>query len=87
MNNKRDKGPDNPWVRKVDPEEDEKAAPEPELPPSPWSLEVPPRPSPWTTQPVLRAPGRQVRRARRAGTAEPVRWARIGGAVRLGAEA
>ncbi|WP_157979698.1 hypothetical protein [Kribbella monticola] len=43
MNGKRDKGPDNPWVRKVEPEEGEGAAPEPELPPSPWSLEVPPR--------------------------------------------
>ncbi|QNE22328.1 hypothetical protein F1D05_36055 [Kribbella qitaiheensis] len=50
MNGKRDKGPDNPWVRKVDPE-DEGAASEPELPPSPWSLEVPPRPSPWTDTP------------------------------------
>jgi hypothetical protein len=43
VNGKRDKGPDNPWVRKVEPEEGEGAAPEPELPPSPWSLEVPPR--------------------------------------------
>ncbi|WP_157630657.1 hypothetical protein [Kribbella catacumbae] len=52
MNGKRDKGqgPRNPWVRKTDAEEVEEAAatPEPELPPSPWSLEVPPRPtSPW----------------------------------------
>jgi hypothetical protein len=60
VNGKRDKGPDNPWVRKVDPEEDEGAAPEPELPPSPWSLEVPPRPSPWTETsgtPGASAPG------------------------------
>ena len=49
MNGKRDKGPaGNPWVRKTDSAEDEAVAPEPELPPSPWSLEVPPRPSPWT---------------------------------------
>lgn len=52
MNGKRDKGQGsrNPWVRKTDAEEVEEAAatPEPELPPSPWSLEVPPRPaSPW----------------------------------------
>ncbi|TWD83727.1 hypothetical protein FB561_4896 [Kribbella amoyensis] len=51
MNNKRDKdqgGASNPWVRKTDSGEEEAAAPEQELPPSPWSLEVPPRPSPWT---------------------------------------
>ena len=50
MNNKRDKGqPANPWVKQTEPTEEEKAAAaEPELPPSPWSLEVPPRPSPWT---------------------------------------
>ncbi|ADB32174.1 hypothetical protein Kfla_3110 [Kribbella flavida DSM 17836] len=45
MNTKRDKGPDNPWVRKTDPADEEGAAPEQELPPSPWSLEVPPRPA------------------------------------------
>ncbi|MEV6286993.1 hypothetical protein [Kribbella sp. NPDC051770] len=51
MSNKRDKGPaDNPWVRKTDPDPAEGTAPEEELPPSPWSLEVPPRPSPWTEQ-------------------------------------
>ncbi|WP_328322857.1 hypothetical protein OHA70_29080 [Kribbella sp. NBC_00382] len=53
MNGKRDKGqpPRNPWVRKTDAEEDEESTtPEPELPPSPWSLEVPARPpSPWDT--------------------------------------
>jgi hypothetical protein len=53
VNNKRDKGqsPRNPWVRKTDAEEDEESTtPEPELPPSPWSLEVPARPpSPWDT--------------------------------------
>ncbi|GAA0954712.1 hypothetical protein GCM10009554_60860 [Kribbella koreensis] len=53
MNNKRDKGqpPRNPWVRKTDAEEDEESTtPEPDLPPSPWSLEVPARPpSPWDT--------------------------------------
>ncbi|GAB3820917.1 hypothetical protein [Kribbella italica] len=52
MSNKRDKSqqPDNPWVRKTGPDDDgdDGAAPEEELPPSPWSLEVPPRPSPWT---------------------------------------
>jgi hypothetical protein len=49
VNNKRDKGqPANPWVKQTEPTEEEKAAAEPELPPSPWSLEVPPRPSPWT---------------------------------------
>jgi hypothetical protein len=46
---KRDKGSGsiNPWVDKAGPEE--AAAPtEPELPPSPWDLEVPPPPSPWS---------------------------------------
>ncbi|GAB2586838.1 hypothetical protein [Kribbella endophytica] len=57
MSNKRDKGPaDNPWVRKTDPDDDEGAAPEEELPPSPWSLEVPPRPSPWTDPAAPAAP-------------------------------
>lgn len=57
MSNKRDKGPaDNPWVRKTDPADDEGAAPEEELPPSPWSLEVPPRPSPWTDPATPAAP-------------------------------
>ncbi|ONI69511.1 hypothetical protein BWI15_23340 [Kribbella sp. ALI-6-A] len=46
MSNKRDKGPaDNPWVRKTDPADDEGGAPQEELPPSPWSLDVPPRPA------------------------------------------
>jgi hypothetical protein len=47
VSNKRDKAgpPDNPWVRKTDPDDDEGAAPVEELPPSPWSLEVPPRPA------------------------------------------
>ncbi|MGC4942925.1 hypothetical protein [Kribbella sp. DT2] len=57
MSNKREKGPaDNPWVRKTDPDDEEAAAPEEELPPSPWSLEVPPRPSPWTDQAAPAAP-------------------------------
>lgn len=46
MSNKRDKGSaDNPWVRKTGPDDEEAAAPEEELPPSPWSLDVPPRPA------------------------------------------
>ncbi|TCM50127.1 hypothetical protein [Kribbella sp. VKM Ac-2568] len=53
MSAKRDKGPDNPWVRKTESDDAEAAAAaataEPELPPSPWSLEVPPKPaSPWS---------------------------------------
>jgi hypothetical protein len=58
VNGKRDKGPDNPWVRKADPDEEKGAAPEPALPPSPWSLDVPPRPAPpgETGSPSLRRP-------------------------------
>ncbi|TCO51667.1 hypothetical protein EV646_101660 [Kribbella antiqua] len=48
MTGKRDKGSSgNPWVNK-DQDEDAAAPAEPELPPSPWNLEVPPPPSPWT---------------------------------------
>ncbi|MEV0290235.1 hypothetical protein AB0H36_39410 [Kribbella sp. NPDC050820] len=51
MNGKRDRGSGggNPWVNQPGPDTDEAAAAtEPELPPSPWDLEVPPPPSPWT---------------------------------------
>lgn len=54
MNGKRDKGSGggNPWVNQSGPDTDEAAAAqEPELPPSPWNLEVPPPPSPWTDTP------------------------------------
>jgi hypothetical protein len=48
---KRDKGSGagNPWVNK--PADDDAGEPaEPELPPSPWNLEVPPPHSPWADQ-------------------------------------
>ncbi|MFI6680327.1 hypothetical protein [Kribbella sp. NPDC050470] len=54
MNGKRDRGSGggNPWVNQPGPDTDEAAAAkEPELPPSPWDLEVPPPPSPWTDTP------------------------------------
>ncbi|NEA32984.1 hypothetical protein [Streptomyces sp. SID13031] len=61
MNGKRDKnqGPRNPWVRKTDAEEEaDNPTPEPDLPPSPWSLEVPARPpSPWDTPDAGTTPG------------------------------
>jgi hypothetical protein len=51
VSGKRDKGSaGNPWVSNSGPEQGGDAAPdEPELPPSPWNLEVPPPPSasPW----------------------------------------
>jgi len=48
VSSKRDKGTGagNPWVNK--PAEDTAEPVEPELPPSPWNLEVPPPPSPWS---------------------------------------
>jgi len=49
VSGKRDKGTGtgNPWVNQPGPEADDGAPAEPELPPSPWNLEVPPPPSPW----------------------------------------
>jgi hypothetical protein len=52
VNGKRDKGSGagNPWVNQPG-NDDAAAPPEPELPPSPWNLEVPPPPSPWADNP------------------------------------
>ncbi|HEU4947489.1 MAG TPA: hypothetical protein VFT31_10065 [Kribbella sp.] len=47
MSGKRGPGGDNPWVKPQ--AEDEFVDTAPELPPSPWSAEVPPPPSPWAT--------------------------------------
>ncbi|MEI8406115.1 MULTISPECIES: hypothetical protein [unclassified Kribbella] len=49
MSGKRDKssGAGNPWVSQPGPDDDAAAPKEPELPPSPWDLEVPPPPGPW----------------------------------------
>ncbi len=46
MNGKRDKGSGagNPWVNEPGPDDDAAASQAPELPPSPWNLEVPPPP-------------------------------------------
>ncbi|MEV8371919.1 hypothetical protein AB0P21_04230 [Kribbella sp. NPDC056861] len=83
MNGKRDKneGPSNPWVRKTDADgEEEAATPEAELPPSPWSLEVPARPpSPWDT-PDAATPGTGAKSDPAPGTAgsAPSTWGSAG---------
>ena len=60
MNGKRGKGSGggNPWVNEPAPGTDDGAQPDgPDLPPSPWNLEVPPPPSPWSTDPNTPGPG------------------------------
>jgi hypothetical protein len=50
VSGKRDKGTGgNPWVNQPGPEPEDEA-PEEQLPPSPWDLEVQPPPSPWGGQ-------------------------------------
>jgi hypothetical protein len=49
MNGKKGTGSENPWVKPQPEDEPDEPGSENQLPPSPWSQEVPPPPSPWTT--------------------------------------
>jgi hypothetical protein len=49
MNGKKSTGSENPWIKPQPDDEPDEPGSENQLPPSPWSQEVPQPPSPWTT--------------------------------------
>jgi hypothetical protein len=50
MNGKKGTGSENPWIKPQPDDEPDEPGTENQLPPSPWSQEVPQPPSPWTTR-------------------------------------
>ncbi|HEY0689207.1 MAG TPA: hypothetical protein VGD71_09205 [Kribbella sp.] len=57
MNGKKGTGSENPWIKPQPDDEPNEPGSENQLPPSPWSQEVPQPPSPWTTPGVPSGPG------------------------------
>jgi hypothetical protein len=57
MNGKKGTGSENPWIKPQPEDEPEESGSENQLPPSPWSQEVPRPPSPWTTPGEPAGPG------------------------------
>jgi hypothetical protein len=56
MNGKKGTGSDNPWIKPQPEDEPDESGSENQLPPSPWTQEVPQPPSPWTTPGVPSGP-------------------------------